>query len=43
MEYQYGITYNLKRIRRVMQKYNIVCPIRKANPARRTAKTTKEH
>lgn len=43
LEQQYGITYNLKRIRRVMQKYNIVCPIRKANPARRMAKATHEH
>lgn len=43
LENQYGVTYNLKRIRRVMQKYNIVCPIRKANPARRMAKATQEH
>ena len=26
-----------------MRKYNIVCPIRKANPYRRMAKATKEH
>ncbi|WP_311518116.1 IS3 family transposase [Paenibacillus polymyxa] len=43
LELHYGVTYNLKRIRRVMQKYNIVCPIRKANPARRMAKATHEH
>jgi putative transposase len=43
LEHQYGVTYNLKRIRRVMQKHNIVCPIRKANPARRMAKATQEH
>ncbi|HFL3758339.1 TPA: IS3 family transposase, partial [Clostridioides difficile] len=43
LEHQYGVTYNLKRIRRVMQKYNIFCPIRKANPARRMAKATQEH
>ncbi|WP_337988626.1 IS3 family transposase [Lysinibacillus sp. JNUCC 51] len=43
LENQYGITYNLKRIRRVMKKYQIICPIRKANPARRMAKATKEH
>ncbi|GGM24388.1 transposase [Paraliobacillus quinghaiensis] len=35
--------YNLKRIRRIMKKYGIVCPIRKANPYRRLAKATKEH
>lgn len=40
---EYGDIYNLKRIRRIMQKYNIVCPIRKANPARRMAKATQEH
>lgn len=43
LENQYGITYNLKRIRRVMKKYQIICPIRKANPTRRMAKATKEH
>lgn len=43
LDHQYGITYNLKRIRRIMQKYNIVCPIRKANPARRMAKASQEH
>lgn len=40
---QYQITYNLKRIRRIMKKFEIVCPIRKANPYRRMAKATKEH
>lgn len=39
----FGITYNLKRIRRIMKKYNILCPIRKANPYRRMLKATKEH
>jgi putative transposase len=43
LENQYEITYNLKRIRRIMKKFNIVCPIRKANPYRRMAKATKEH
>lgn len=40
---QYKINYNLKRIRRIMKKYGIICPIRKANPYRRMAKATKEH
>jgi transposase InsO family protein len=40
---QYGIVYNLKRIRRIMRKYGILCPIRKANPYRRMMKATKEH
>lgn len=43
LQNQYGITYNLKRIRRIMKKFEMVCPIRKANPARRMAKATKEH
>lgn len=36
-----GITMNLKKIRRLMKKYNLVCPIRKANPYRRMAKALK--
>ena len=43
LQNQYGITYNLKRIRRIMKKFKMICPIRKANPARRMAKATKEH
>ncbi len=43
LEGQFGIIYNLKRIRRIMKKYNIICPIRKANPYRRMMKATKEH
>lgn len=39
----YGITYNLKRIRRIMKKFDIKCPIRKPNPYKRMAKATKEH
>ena len=40
---QYGIIYNLKRIRRIMRKFEIVCPIRKANPYKRMLKATREH
>lgn len=43
LEGYFGIVYNLKRIRRIMKKYEIVCPIRKANPYRRMMKATKEH
>lgn len=43
LEGHYGVVYNLKRIRRVMKKYNIFCPIRKANPYRRMMKATREH
>ncbi|MCA0969691.1 IS3 family transposase [Halobacillus litoralis] len=43
LETQYDIQYNLKRIRRIMNKYDIECPVRKANPYRRMAKATHEH
>ena len=43
LEGHFGIVYNLKRIRRIMKKYEIICPIRKANPYRRMAKATREH
>ena len=33
-----GIRMNLKKIRRLMKKYGLVCPVRKANPYRRMAK-----
>jgi transposase InsO family protein len=40
---QFQCVFNLKRIRRIMKKYGIVCPIRKANPYRRMMKATQEH
>ena len=43
LEGEFGIVYNLKRIRRIMKKYQIVCPIRKANPYKRMMKATLEH
>lgn len=43
LEGQYNIIYNLKRIRRIMKKYNIVCPIRRANPYKKMIKATQEH
>ena len=36
-----GIQMNQKKIRRLMHKYNLKCPIRKANPYRRMAKEMK--
>ena len=33
-----GIIMNVKKIRRLMKKYHLFCPIRKANPYRRMAK-----
>ncbi len=35
------IVMNVKKIRRLMDKYNLSCPIRKANPYRRMAKALK--
>ena len=35
------IVMNLKKIRRLMKKYNLICPIRRANPYRRMAKALK--
>jgi len=35
------VLMNVKKIKRLMRKYNLVCPIRKANPARRIAKALK--
>ena len=39
----FNINYNLKRIRRIMKKYDIICPHRSANAYRRMMKATKEH
>lgn len=36
-----GIVMNHKKISRLMKKYGLFCPIRKANPARRMAKAMK--
>ena len=35
------VVMNLKKIRRLMDKYGLMCPIRKANPYRRMAKALK--
>jgi putative transposase len=40
---QFNVVYNLKRISRIMKKYDIICPIRKPNPYRRMMKATYEH
>ena len=36
-----GIRMNQKKIRRLMKKYNLICPIRKENPYRKMAKALK--
>lgn len=43
LENEFNIIYSLKKIRRIMRKYNIVCPHRKPNPYKRIVKATKEH
>jgi putative transposase len=43
LENEFKIIYSLKRIRRIMRKYNIVCPHRQPNPYKQLAKATKEH
>jgi putative transposase len=43
LEGQFHVVYNLKRIRRIMKKYDIICPIRKANPYKRMMRATQEH
>jgi transposase InsO family protein len=40
---QFHIVYNLKRIQRIMNKFNIVCPIRRATPYKKMLKATQEH
>lgn len=41
LHWEEPVVMNLKKIRRLMNKYGLVCPIRKANPYRRMAKAIK--
>lgn len=43
LKHEYDTVYNLKRIKRLMKKLNLVCPHRRANPYRRMVKATLEH
>ena len=43
LENEFNIVYSLSRIRRIMNKNEIICPHRKAKPYRKIAKATKEH
>jgi transposase InsO family protein len=43
LENEFNIIFNLKKIRRLMKKFGLKCPIRQANPYRRMMKATKEH
>lgn len=40
---KFDTLFNRKKIQRLMRKFELVCPIRKANPYKRIAKATKEH
>ena len=41
LHWEPAVVMNLKKIRRLMKKYGLFCPIRKANPYRRMAKAMK--
>lgn len=41
LHWQDPVVMNIKKIRRLMDKFGLVCPIRKANPYRRLAKAIK--
>lgn len=43
LENEMNIVYSLKRIRRIMRKYGIICPHRRPKPYRKILKATKEH
>jgi len=43
LENDFNVIFNLKKIRRIMKKYRIVCPHRRPNPYKNIAKATKEH
>ncbi|WP_425547709.1 IS3 family transposase [Asaccharospora irregularis] len=43
LENEFDTIYSLKKIRRIMKKYSIICPFRKSNPYKKIAKATKEH
>lgn len=43
IERDYGIIMNLKKIRRLMKKYGLVCPIRKVNPVKAMIKANQSN
>jgi len=38
---EYGVVMNLKKIRRLMKKFHLRCPIRKPNPYKKIGKALK--
>lgn len=43
LKHEYDLKLSRKKIQRIMNKYGIVCPHRKANPYKKISKATKEH
>ena len=43
LERDFGLLMNLKKIRRLMKKANLVCPIRKVNPVKAMIKASQSH
>ena len=43
LENKFNVIFSRKKIQRIMRKFDIICPFRKANPYKRMAKATKEH
>ncbi|WP_035445780.1 IS3 family transposase [Bacillus sp. UNC41MFS5] len=43
LKHEYDLKLSRKKIQRIMNKYGIVCPNRKANPYKKISKATKEH
>jgi putative transposase len=43
LENEFDLNFSRKKIQRIMNKYEIVCPHRKSNPYKKIAKATKEH
>lgn len=41
MDRDFGMNMNLKKIRRLMRKFNMICPIRKANPVKAMIRASK--
>ena len=40
---EHGIAMNLKKIRRLMKKYGLICPIRKVNPVKKMIKASQSN
>ena len=43
LDNEFNTHFNLKKIRRLMKKFGLKCPIRQANPYIRMMKATQEH